>query len=428
MKLSPYWLDTLDPSDSSCLTAEVRPLPDSVDVAVVGGGYTGLAAARRLAMNGASVAVLEREHVGAGASSRNGGQVLTGLKIDGAALVASYGESKARALFETAAHAIDTLESVLDEEQISCEYERTGHLQAACTPAHFAGFREEQDVLARVFHHRVELVPPAEQHAEIGSRAYHGVLVDPASRGINPARYVAGLCAAARRRGACVAAQTPVTALARRGSGWIMVTPRGEIAANDVLVATNGYTGPATPALQRRFIPVGSYIVVTEPLSASDASAVLPKRRMAFDSRHFLFYFRLTPDNRLLFGGRAEFSPSSPASTRRAGEILRRGLAHVFPRLAGRSIDYVWSGNVAFTRDQLPRAGRLDGLYFAGGYGGHGIAMATYLGDTIARRMSGEAVSDPLLDDEMPPIPLYTGRPWFLPMVGAYYKVVDWLQ
>ena len=393
----------------------------------MGAGYTGLAAARRLAMSGASVLVLERDRVGAGASSRSGGQVLTGLKVDPAALVAAHGESKARGLFEIGTRAIADLEATIRDEAIACDYERVGHIQAAAKPSHFEAFREEQALLARVFGHRVEIVPPADQRTELGSAAYHGLLIDEGSRAINPARYVAGLAAAARRRGACVITGRAVTGVRRADGGWRVSIPSGEVAAGDVLVATNGYTGPATPALRRRLIPIGSYVIVTEAIAADEAAALLPKRRVVFDTKHFLFYFRLTPDNRLLFGGRAEFSAPSTAATLRAATVLHAGLTRVFPALAGKAIDYVWSGRVAFTRDQMPRAGKLDGMYFAAGYCGHGIAMATHLGDVIARRMAGESIAHPMMDDRMPAIPLYSGTPWFLPLAGAYYKVMDWL-
>ncbi|HZR24651.1 MAG TPA: FAD-binding oxidoreductase [Vicinamibacterales bacterium] len=440
MKRYSYWLDTLSPESRS--NPEPRPStssgrpepvegripnPDRVDVAIVGGGYTGLAAARRLAIAGASVAVIERGDVGSGASSRNAGQVLTGLKIDAGTLVVKYGERKARELFEVGNEAIAALETLLADEQIECGYERTGHLAAASKPSHFAAMREEQAQLARVFNHPIELLSRADQRAEIGSDLYHGVAIDVASRSINPAQYVYGLAVAVASRGVVIHARTSVTGVHRVGTRWRVSTTAGDIDAGDVLIATNGYADAAVPTVRRRFIPIGSYIIVTEPLSSSETAMILPNRRMAFDSRHFLFYFRLTPDNRLLFGGRAEFSKPSDASTDRAATILRQGLARVFPALADKAIDYVWSGNVAFTRDQMPHAGKLDEMYFAGGYCGHGVAMATHLGDTIARRMAGEPIAHPLMDDRMPAIPFYSGNPWFLPLVGSYYKVLDWL-
>jgi glycine/D-amino acid oxidase-like deaminating enzyme len=163
-------------------------------------------------------------------------------------------------------------------------------------------------------------------------------------------------------------------------------------------------------------------------LSRADAAAILPRRRTAFDSKNFLFYFRLTADDRLLFGGRAEFSAQTPESTRRAASILREGLARLFPALASIRVEYAWGGRVAFTRDQMPHAGCLDGLHYAGGYCGHGVAMATYLGAIVGRRIAGDPIEHPLVDDRFPPIPFYRGNPWFLPLVGAYYKVKDWVR
>jgi glycine/D-amino acid oxidase-like deaminating enzyme len=394
----------------------------------VGAGYTGLSAARQLARAGASVVVIEREHVGWGASSRNGGQVLTGLKLEPAVLLAQFGEPRARQLFDTAAESITRLETLIAEDAIDCEYARTGHIQAAFKPAHFEAFREEQRLLARVFHHPVHLLPREEQRTEIGSDAYHGVLVDERSGALNPARYVRGLADAALRRGVTIVTGLGVTAVRRQPNGWRVQTTGGDVEARDVLIATNGYTNGASPALQRRFVPIGSYIIATEPIDAGRAAALLPRGRMAFDSKNFLYYFRVTTDRRLLFGGRAEFGRPNLDTTRRAAAILRSGMTTVFPELAGARIDYAWGGNVAFTRDQMPHAGRLDGVYYAGGYCGHGVAMATYLGEQIARRMAGEPIDCPLFDDRFPAIPLYTGNPWFLPLVGAYYQVKDWLE
>jgi glycine/D-amino acid oxidase-like deaminating enzyme len=216
--------------------------------------------------------------------------------------------------------------------------------------------------------------------------------------------------------------------LDRQPTGFRVTSSAGTVEARDVLLATNGYTNGAAPELQRRFIPIGSYIIATEPLDASTADALLPRRRMAFDSKNFLYYFRVTGDRRLLFGGRAEFGRPDPESTRRAAGILRSGMVEVFPQLARARIDYAWSGNVAFTRDQMPRAGLLDGMYYAGGYCGHGVAMATHLGEAIARRIAGEQITHPFFDDRFAAIPMYSGTPWFLPLVGAYYQVKDWLQ
>jgi len=378
-------------------------------------------------MKGASVLVFERDRVGAGASSRNGGQVLTGLKLDPATLFERFGEAKARRLFEIAGESMARLEAIISEERIDCDYTRAGHIQAASKAKHFEALRDEQALLARVFDHHVELVPRAEQRSEVGSDAYHGLLLDEQSAALNPAKYVEGLAAAAARNGATVVTHSPVTAVEPIATGW-RVKATATLEARDVLVATNGYTTDVTAEIQRRLIPIGSFIIATEPLAADTAATLLPKRRVAFDSMHFLHYYRVTPDRRLLFGGRAEFRQPDEHTAERTAAILRADMIRTFPELRDTPIAYSWGGNVAFSRDQMPRAGRLRGLYYAGGYCGHGIAMATYLGELVARRMAGEALQHPLFDDEFAPIPLYHGTPWFLPVVGAYYRVKDWLQ
>jgi glycine/D-amino acid oxidase-like deaminating enzyme len=403
-------------------------LPARADVAIVGAGYTGLSAGRELARRGASVVVLDAERVGFGASSRNGGQVLTGLKLDSSTLLARYGERRARELFDISIESIEALERLIEQEQLDCEYHRSGHLDAANKPSDFKAFQEEQSLLDRVYHHRVEVISRGDQSSEIGSSAYYGVMLDERSGALNPAMYVQQLAAAACRAGAVIAEAARVTDLRRANILWEVTTTRGSFEARDVLVATNGYTDRAAKWLQRRLVPIGSYIIATEPLSDADARQVLPKRRMVFDANYFLHYFRLSRDNRLLFGGRARFTPSTADSTQRCAEILRRDMLLVFPALASVKIDYAWSGNVAFTRDQLPHGGRLDQAYYSAGYCGHGVAMATYLGALMARRIAGDHFDHPLIDAHFPAIPLYDGKPWFLPIAAAYYKLRDWIR
>ena len=438
MKEYPYWWDTVEPGlwnharDTEHPAPGTRDretvLPMRADVVIVGAGYTGLAAARRIAHARASVVVVERERAGWGASSRNGGQVLTGFKLDPATLVARFGEARARELFDISLESIVALERLIADEAIECDYVRSGHVQAASKRAHFEAFREEQALLARVFDHRVEVVPAADQRAEIGSDAYFGLMVDERSGALNPARYVDQLGAAACRAGAAIVEHARVTSVRRRGPRWIVTTGRGVIDAGELLVATNGYSDQAVPWLHKRVVPIGSYIIATERLAPADATALLPGDRMAFDSKHFLHYYRLSRDHRLLFGGRAAFTRPTAETTRRAAEILRKEMVSIFPSLASARVEYAWSGNVAFTRDQLPHAGRLEGAYYAGGYCGHGIALATRLGELIARRMGGEAIDHPLFDDRFPPIPFHRGTPWLLPLAGAYYALKDWLE
>jgi glycine/D-amino acid oxidase-like deaminating enzyme len=425
-----FWSETvrLQETDAS------RPLPQSADVAVIGGGITGLSAARTLAKRGARVALLEAETFGWGASSRNGGMVLTGLKLSVETLLAKFGREATARMYAASLASIDCVERMVVDEQIPCDFSRCGHLEVACKPAHFRAFARSAEIIAREFSHSLRIVPQKELRSEIGSEIYHGGLVDEQSAGLNPARYVAGLARAAERAGAELHAWTRVEGIERQAhqgaAGHQIRTSRGALWAREVFVATSGYTGSATPALQQRIIPIGSYIIVTEVLPENLARDVSPRGRMIFDSKNFLYYFRLTPDRRMLFGGRAAFFPESPDSIRRSAQILRAGMLRVYPQLRDARVEYAWGGTLDFAFDIMPHAGKLDGLYYSLGYAGHGVAMATYLGTKMAEAISGARVENPFADLPFPlaPLGLYNGKPWFLPFAGAWYKIKDWIS
>jgi glycine/D-amino acid oxidase-like deaminating enzyme len=409
-------------------------LPERVDVAVVGAGFTGLSAARTLAKRGAQVAVLETNSVGWGASSRNGGMVLTGMKLGVETLEGRYGIEAARRMYAASLASIDMVEQIIDEEEIDCNFSRSGHLEVACKQSHFDTYARSVDVVAREFNHRLRIGPRSELRGEIGSDIYYGGMVDEVSAGLNPARYVAGLGRAALNAGARVFENARVERIERAShngvSGFQLGTSRGPLFTNGVFIATSGYTSGATPALQKKIIPIGSFIIVTEQLPEPLARELSPRNRMIYDSKRYLFYYRLTPDNRMLFGGRAAFFPETTNTIRRSAEILRRGMIGVYPQLRDAKVEHAWGGTLDFCFDTMPHAGRMDGMYYAVGYAGHGVAMATYLGAKIAEQMGGGAEENPYANVPFPgaPFGLYNGRPWFLPFAGAYYKVLDWIS
>jgi glycine/D-amino acid oxidase-like deaminating enzyme len=391
-------------------------------VAIVGGGYTGLSAARALARRGADVTVLERHTIGWGASSRNGGFVLPGFKPEIESLARTMGIAEARRLFELSLQAVGALEATIAQEAIDCGYSRCGSVVLAARPGHVAGLERSRRFLRAELAHETVVLGPAELRDEIGSMRYYGGLLEPFAGSVQPAALLRGLAAAAERVGARLIGGVAVRRVAR-GRGLTVTTDRGTLTARDVLVATNGYTGPAVPALQRRVVPVGSYLIATAPLGEAVAARLIPRRRVLSDTKHLLYYFRLSPDGRLVFGGRAAFTPTPPS---RSAAILRRGMVEVFPDLAGVSVEYAWSGQVGFTLDQMPHAGVLDGIHYALGYGGHGVALATWLGARMGDALAG-AGTIPRLTAPFRPVPLYGGTPWFLPFVGGYYRMRDWL-
>jgi glycine/D-amino acid oxidase-like deaminating enzyme len=211
---------------------------------------------------------------------------------------------------------------------------------------------------------------------------------------------------------------------------WRIITSRGALRAREVFVGTSGYTGAATPALRRKLIPIGSYIITTEVLPEALARELSPRNRMIYDSKNYLYYYRLTPDRRMLFGGRAAFFPETRESIRKSAEILRRGMIHVYPQLHDVKVEYVWGGTLDFAFDIMPHAGQMDGIYYAVGYAGHGVAMATWQGQQMAQMIAGQKPENPFVGIPFPgaPLGLYNGKPWFLPLAGAWYKFKDWVS
>jgi glycine/D-amino acid oxidase-like deaminating enzyme len=409
-------------------------LPARTDVAVIGAGYTGLSAARTLAKRGVKVAVIEANSIGWGASSRNGGMVLTGMKLTAETLAKRYGIELTRRMYADSLASIDLVEQIVREENIDCNFSRCGHLEVACKQSHFDSYARSAEVIAKEFNHQLRIVPRKDLSAEIGSSIYFGGMVDESSAGLNPARYVAGLARAALQSGASIYEGAQLQKIARSlqngASGFEITTTRGDISAPEVLVATSGYTSSATPVLKKKIIPIGSYIIATEQLPESLAKELSPHNRMIYDSKYYLYYYRLTPDNRMLFGGRAAFFPETKNTIRHSVEILRRGMVEVYPQLHDAKIAHAWGGTVDFCFDTMPHAGQIDGIHYALGYAGHGVAMATYLGARMAEKICGSSDEIPYAAIPFPgaPLGLYNGTPWFLPFAGAYYKVLDWIS
>jgi glycine/D-amino acid oxidase-like deaminating enzyme len=422
MKLVSFWQDTATPAGDFRHT----PVPEAVDVAVVGAGLTGLSAALELARGGARVAVLESHDVGWGASGRNAGMATTGLAVGFGQAVARYGRAKAVEYYLEYDKAISAVETLVREHSIACDFHRHGKLSLALTPRGLAGLRETQREVGRIGElPDLQLLGPDDIRKEIGSDYYHGGLVDPLGAGLHVGKFVHGLASAAVEAGAMICENAPVLSLDRAGGKHRVQTSRGPVLADEVLVATSGYTSSVTSWLQRRVIPVGSFIICTEPLDADVAAQLLPHGRMASDAKMLTYYFRLTPDNRLLFGGRARFALSSPDSDMRSAQILRKAMTKIFPQLSDVGIDYTWGGLVDLTMDQMVHAGERDGIHYSLGYSGHGVQMATYSGQQVARKLLGARADLPFEGLGFHAVPGHFGPPWFLPFIGAGAHVID---
>jgi glycine/D-amino acid oxidase-like deaminating enzyme len=423
-KSIPYWWEAYRPTAQDPLD-----VPAKVRVAIVGGGYAGLSTALELARHGIDSVVLEAAELGFGASTRNGGAVSGGVNIGKSfsGRAAAVTPERATALLSDAADAFGLIERLIAEEGIDCHWQKTGRFAGAWTPKHYAAQAARVDKLNAAAKSECRMVPRERQREEMDSDYYYGGMVVERSANLHPALYYKGVLDACRRRGVPVCARTPVTRITEADGGWRVTTARGEVRADEVVIATHGYTGDVTPQLKRRVVPLASHIIATEPLPPDLAASLIPNRRTLSDTRRVLCYYRMSPDGtRMIFGGRARFTPVTPETS---APILHRFMVDRFPQLADFKVTHAWTGNVAFTLDAIPHMGRDSGMHYLLGCNGSGVAMMTYMGWQTARKIAGIANYECAFDSpDFPDHPLYNGNPWFLPAIGGWYRLRDQLD
>lgn len=415
----PFWL-----SDAPLSPREARSLPKAADLVVVGSGYTGLAAAIEAARGGMSVLVLDRGAVGAGCSTRNGGQVGSSIKPELGKLTARHGADLARRIRDEGYAALAHAEDMIAANRIDCDWRKTGRYVAAHSPRQYEGLERLAEARARAGEPEITLVPRSGQLGELGSDRYFGGAVTAYNAAVHPARLHAGLLRLAEGLGVAVLGGHAVTAIQRDGAGFSVRAGEHTIAARQVLIATNGYSGPLSPWLRRRVIPIGSYMLATEPLAPEVAAKLIPQGRMVVDTRRVIIYFRMSPDGRrLIFGGRAALAETDPM---RSLPRLYAMMLEVFPQLAGTPVSHAWNGFVAYTFDELPHIGVQDGLHYAMGYCGSGVSLSLYYGMRAGRKILGRADGATALDGlQFQTRPLYSGKPWFLAPSVAWYRLAD---
>lgn len=425
MKLTSYWLDTSTPFAAA---AQGAPQGEA-DVVVVGAGFTGLSAALMLARKGARVVVLEADRVASAASGRNGGMCNNGFAQDYYGMTQLLGIERANTLYRAFDAGVDLIETLVAEENIDCHFRRVGKFKVAAKPEHYEKLVRSQALMAQHVDPHTRMVPRTEQRDEIGSDHYFGGMLMEKSAAMHMGRFGQGLAEAAARRGARIHEHSPAIGLRRiQGREYEVRTPAGSVRAKQVLLATGTSDVGPLGWFRRRIVPVGAFLIATEPLPVELLDRLTPRRRNTTDTRNFVNYFRTTHDNRILFGGRARFAASNAVSDQKSGAILRASMVRVFPELTDARIDYCWGGMVDMTQDRLPKAGERDGLYYSMGYSGHGTQMSVQMGAVMADVMDGKPERNPWQQDSWPAIPGYTGWPWFLPFVGAYYRYRDYVS
>jgi glycine/D-amino acid oxidase-like deaminating enzyme len=424
--VQPYWWDEMPRPQ---MVDQV--LPSHTDVLVVGSGYTGLHCALQTAQAGRQTTVIDAEDLGWGCSTRNGGQISGEIKPDHEALSRRYGSAEAHALIAEARTALEWLGDFVDQQQIDCDYQRCGRFVAAHSPRQFDKLvtRARQQVSG--LEQSLSIVEPQDQSTEIDSSYYHGGMVIDSHCSLDPAKYHQGLLQLVRVNGAEIIGHCEATQIERVSDGFgeefRVTTSRGVIQARELVIATNGYSGALAPWQQRRVIPIGSYMLATEPMPLERAAKLIPRRRVFSDTRKIVVYFRLSPDGRsLLFGGRVSVFESDPVKSLPA---LRQEMLRIFPQLEDVRISHTWMGFVAYTFDGLPHIGHKNGIHYAMGYCGSGICLASYLGNRIGLQLLGHEEGASAFDKpRFQTRPLYSGKPWFLAPSVRYYQMLDRLS
>ena len=419
-KDTPYWWEAAPRENMN-----QNPVIPACDVAIVGAGFAGLSAALILSRAGRSVQVFDKQRPGEGASSRNGGITSGNLKMPFSAMVSSFGSETAKVIYEEGVSAREDLARFIEDEKINCHLTMSGRFTGAYKPKHYELLAREADFLNKHLNLGAEIVSKADQHNEIGTNLYHGGVVRPDIGGLHPGLFHQGILDRAIDAGALIHGLTNVHGFKKESDGFYINTSRGTSKARDLLICTNGYTGQATPWLQRRIVPVPSQIIATEPLPFQTMESLMPKGRMLGETRNIYHYYRPSPDgSRIIFGGRAGADTDDP---RVKFQHLRKNLSELFPELSNVGITHSWSGYTGYTFDFLPKSVVNDGVHYAAGFCGSGVVWARWFAKKSALRIVGNSKDARSAFDGRPfrTRLLYKGKPWFLPWIIKWYELKD---
>lgn len=420
----PYWHAAID--FEAYKTEEVT-LPKTTDVLVVGSGFTGLSAALTVIKRDRSVIVLDAEYLGAGASTRNGGQLGSGnQKFRVKQLIKMFGEKKAVKLLKEGVNMLNYIEALIEEEKIQCFFKRTGRFRGAIRPEHYEAMARDMDDLKHYINVESHAVPKSEQHREINSDFFYGGSVLPDDASLHPGRYHNGLINRLKGYGVVLKGNTPVLHIEPNSNGFIVTTKDEKIQAKNVIVATNGYTRKLHSHLSKRIVKVQSALVATAPLSPERIDNLMPTGRMYGNTAKVFSYFRIAPDEpRIIWGGRV--GRLCKPGTDDAFSHLAKDLLKVFPDLEDAPVSHGWSGNIGYTFDELPHLGKTpDGIHYAMGYCGTGVTRSTYFGHKIAQQILNSPEGSTAFDDiSFPSHPFHFVADYTVPFFEGWYRLRD---
>jgi glycine/D-amino acid oxidase-like deaminating enzyme len=364
---------------------------------------------------------------GQGCSTKNGGQISTSVKPSLEKLSAKFGAKKGLAIRQEGENALKWIEDLIKSEKIDCSFSRVGRYHAAHTQKHYELIARDAEKINRSEGIEAYTVSKNEQLKELGSDVYHGGVIFPRHASVDPGKYHRGLLQKVIEAGVEVIGQCSVLNIEKHSEGFLITTQKGKVKARDVVIATNGYTTNLTPWLQKRVIPIGSYIIATEELDPVMVKELFPTNRIVSDTCKVIYYYRTSPDRkRILFGGRVSAMETNPLVS---GPKLLKDMFRIFPQLKGTKISHSWTGTVAYTFDEMAHIGQCKGIYFSMGYCGSGVSMASYLGMRLGQKVLGNPEGKTAFDDlPFPTRPLYNGKPWFLPAVVSWYRMQDRIQ
>lgn len=370
------------PPPSPSLRGEVR-----ADVCVIGAGLTGISCALELARAGRKVALLESRVAGWGASGRNGGQALFGYSTGNLRGPARQAGVSERELFHLSLEALDLIRARVREFNIECDL-RPGSLHAAVRPRHVRELREDVEKLNGEYNYPVRFLDMMETREIVASRRFIAALADDNSAHLHPLKYLLGLAEAAKQSGVDFYENTAAQSFSERGDGAVVSTSEGKVLCGQIVLACNAYLGELAQAPRRRIMPVGTFIGATKPLGDKGA-ALIANNAGVCDMNFVLDYFRMTPDLRLLYGGRVSYSNREPRDLRAS---IRARIEATFPQVAEEEIEYAWGGSVAITQSRFPNLSREGArVYCAQGFSGHGLALSGFAGKVIAEAICGDA-------------------------------------